>query len=87
MDSINPKLVWDDEVNALRGNYNIFYNMALSILLVAVLCVIAYLLFSFVGVSEIVLEIGLMIALVVFCGISYLLCKTRATKNIYETAA
>ena len=79
MDSINPKLVWDDEVNALRGNYNIFYNMALSILFVAVLCVIAYLLFSFVGVSEIMLEI--------FCKISYLLCKTRATKNIYETVA
>lgn len=87
MDSINPKLVWDDEVNALRGNYNIFYNMALSILLVAVLCAIAYLLFSFVGVSEIMLEIGLMITLVVFCKISYLLCKTRATKNIYETVA
>lgn len=46
MDSINPKLVWDDEVNALRGNYNIFYNMALSILFVAVLCVIAYLLLA-----------------------------------------
>lgn len=86
MDSINPKLVWDDEVNALRGNYNIFYNMALSILLEAVLCVLAYLLFSFVGVSEAVLEIGLMIMLIVLCGISYFLCKTRATKNIYETA-
>lgn len=87
MDSVNPKLVWDDEVNALRGNYNIFYNMALSILLEAVLCVLAYLLFSFVGVNEVILEIGLMIILVVFCGVSYLLCKTRATKNIYETAA
>lgn len=61
--------------------------MALSILFVAVLCVIAYLLFSFVGVSEIMLEIGLMITLVIFCKISYLLCKTRATKNIYETVA
>lgn len=87
MDSINPKLVWDDEVNALRGNYNIFYNMALSILLVAVLCVLAYLLFSFVGVSEVILEIGLMVTLVMLGGISYALCKTRATKNIYETAA
>lgn len=87
MDSINPKLVWDDEVNALRGNYNIFYNMALSILLEAVLCVLAYLLFNFVGVSEVILEIGLMIILVVFCIMSYLLCKTRAIKNIYKTSA
>lgn len=87
MDSINPKLVWDDEVNALRGNYNIFYNMALSILLVAVICTIAYLLLSFVGVSELMLEIGLMIVLVILCGVSYFLCSTRAVKNIYKTAA
>lgn len=87
MDSINPKLVWDDELNALRGNYNIFYNMALSILLVAVLCILAYVLFSFVGVSEVLLEIGLMLALIVLSGVSYMLCKTKATKNIYKTAA
>lgn len=86
MDSVNPKLVWDDEVNALRGNYNIFYNMALSILLEAVLCVIAYLLFNFAGVSEVALEIGLMVILVILCIVSYMLCKDRAVENIYETA-
>lgn len=87
MDSVNPKLVWDDEVNALRGNYNIFYNMALSILLEAVLCVLAYLLFNFVGICEVALEIGLMIILAVFCVVSYTLCKKRAVKNIYEISA
>lgn len=87
MDSVNPKLVWDDEVNALRGNYNIFYNMALSILLEAVLCVLAYVLFNFAGVSEVILEIGLMLILAGFCVVSYTLCKKRAVKNIYETSA
>lgn len=87
MDSVNPKLVWDDEVNALRGNYNIFYNMALSILLEAVLCVLTYVLFSFVGVSEVILEIALMVILAVLCVVSYSLCRNKATKNIYETAA
>ena len=31
LDSIQPKLIWDDEINALRGNVNVFFNMAFAI--------------------------------------------------------
>ena len=33
VDSIQPKLVWDDEINALRENYNTFMLMGFSLLL------------------------------------------------------
>ena len=31
IDSIQPKLIWDDEMSALRENYNTFFSMAISI--------------------------------------------------------
>ena len=36
IDSIQPKLVWDDELNALRENYNTFVVMGLSLLLIGI---------------------------------------------------
>ena len=42
IDSIQPKLVWDDEMSALRENYNMFYSMAIVIAFVAVVCVGGY---------------------------------------------
>lgn len=44
IDSIQPKLVWDDEMSALRENYNMFYSMAIVIAFVAIVCVGGYLL-------------------------------------------
>lgn len=45
LDSMHPKLVWEDELNALRGNLNVFYNMAFAILGTGVICGIAFLLY------------------------------------------
>ena len=42
IDSIQPKLIWDDEMSALRENYNMFYSMAVVIAFVAVVCVGGY---------------------------------------------
>lgn len=42
IDSIQPKLVWDDELSVLRENYNMFFSMALIILFVGVICVGGY---------------------------------------------
>ena len=36
IDSIQPKLVWDDELNALRENYNTFVVMGISLLLIII---------------------------------------------------
>ena len=82
MDSVNPKLVWDDELNALRGNYNVFFNMAVAILLEAVTCAGAYLLFKFTSLGSLVIIIMLFIFLMILNTVSYLLCSYKATANI-----
>ena len=42
IDSIQPKLVWDDELNALRENYNTFVVMGISLLLFGILMIIGF---------------------------------------------
>lgn len=82
MDSVNPKLIWDNELNALRGNYNIFFNMALAILLEGAVCVGAYLAYKFTDIGALMIILILLILIMVFTAGSYLLCKYKATKNI-----
>lgn len=82
MDSVNPKLIWDDELNALRGNYNIFFNMALAMLSEAAICAGAYLLFKFTDMGALMIIIILLILLMLLNTGSYLLCSYKATKNI-----
>lgn len=47
LDSAHPKLDWEDEYGALRGNLNAFFNMAIAIVIAIVLCAAAYLFFRF----------------------------------------
>lgn len=82
MDSVNPKLIWDDELNALRGNYNIFFNMAMAIVIEAVICAGSYLLFRFTDIGAITILIMLFVLMMILNAVSYLLCNYRATKNI-----
>lgn len=82
MDSVNPKLIWDSELNALRGNYNIFFNMATAILLEAVTCTGAYLAFKFTDIGSIIIITILFIFLMLLTAVSYLLCRFKATSNI-----
>ncbi len=82
MDSVNPKLIWDDELNALRGNYNVFFNMAVAILLEGITCAGSYLLFKFTALGSIIIVIMLFILLMILNTVSYLLCSYKATANI-----
>lgn len=82
MDSVNPKLVWDSELNALRGNYNIFFNMAIIMLLEALTCAGAYLAFRFTSIGALLLIVLLVIFLMVLVAVSYLLCTTKAVQNL-----
>jgi ABC-2 type transport system permease protein len=50
IDSIQPKLIWDDEMSALRENYNTFFCMGISLFLVAVCCIGGYFLFMYLKV-------------------------------------
>lgn len=51
IDSIQPKLIWDDEMSALRENYNTFFTMGIVIMAAGVLCVSAALIYKFLGRS------------------------------------
>ena len=82
MDSLSPKLVWDSELNALRGNYYVFFNMAAAILMEGVICAGAYLAFRFTPIGSLLLIIILIVLLMVLTALSYLLCCTKAVKNI-----
>lgn len=82
MDSVNPKLIWDSELNALRGNYNIFFNMATAILLEAITCAGAYLAFKFTDIGSLIIIIILFIFLMMLTAGSYLLCRFKAVSNI-----
>lgn len=84
MDSINPKLIWDDELNALRGNYYIFFNMAVAIILEALICAGSYLLFTFTQMGALMIIIIIFVMLMLLNAISYLLCHFKATKNIEQ---
>ena len=46
IDSAFPKLIWDDEADSLRENYNTFIAMGYSLLLFAILCGGGYYLYS-----------------------------------------
>lgn len=82
MDSVNPKLIWEDELNALRGNYNIFFNMAIAIVTETIICAGSYLLFKFTPAGSILIIIILFVLLMLLTTISYLLCRHKATKNL-----
>jgi ABC-2 type transport system permease protein len=45
IDSIQPKLIWDDEMSALRENYNTFFAMAIAIAFTCVVCIGGFFLF------------------------------------------
>lgn len=83
IDSINPKLVWDDELNALRENSNNFIVMGISMLIFIILVLGCYLLYKF--------EFGLAISftfvflfLIIINAIIYDLNRRFTVKNILK---
>lgn len=51
IDSIQPKLIWDDEMSALRENYNTFFAMAIAIGFTALVCIGGFFLFCNTKIS------------------------------------
>ena len=82
IDTMNPKLIWEDEVNALRGNYHVFYNMALEIILTAAVCAGSIGLYR-LGFLHVVIIQTLILGLAAILSLQfYTLCKKRGVKNI-----
>ncbi|MCM1179309.1 MAG: hypothetical protein NC347_03570 [Clostridium sp.] len=51
IDSIQPKLIWDDEMSALRENFNTFSAMAIAIGFTALVCIGGFFLFCNTKIS------------------------------------
>lgn len=84
LDTMNPKLVWEDEINALRGNYHVFFNMALALITTAVVCIAMKLLFMLNVLSLdaiLCLMMFITIILVILC---YTLCRKKGVKNLMK---
>jgi ABC-2 type transport system permease protein len=85
IDSIQPKLIWDDENNALRENFNTFISMSVALLIFGITCGTTYFYLykqihmSFLGILLILTVLSLLLNL-----IFVLIIKKSGYKNIIE---
>ena len=82
IDSINPKLVWDDELNALRENSNNFIVMGISIFMFIVLAGLCYLLYKSFGLA--LAFTSILLILILLNAIVYDFNRRFTVKNIVE---
>ena len=80
--SINPKLVWDDELNALRENSNNFIVMGISIFMFIILAGLCYLLYKSFGLA--LAFTSILLILILLNSIVYDLNRRFTVKNIVE---
>lgn len=82
IDTMNPKLVWEDEVNALRGNYHVFFNMAIEILVTAAVCAAAIGLYR-TEILPVYFIQSIMIMISGFLSYEfYIVCKKKGVRNL-----
>ena len=81
LDTINPKLVWDDEINALRGNHNVFINMAFAIIISGVLVGLIFML-KYLNLGLVLAYVISFIIIIVFTILTYLISMKYGSKNI-----
>lgn len=82
MDSGNPKLIWEDELNALRGNMNVFSNMAMAIVVTMLLCGLGWCLYLIPVLSTVAIYMIYQVLLIVAAFVMYLRGRALAEKNI-----
>ena len=84
IDSIQPKLIWDDEMSALRENYNTFFAMACSIGFTLIVCVGGFFLFCNTHISIAFTAMLLILILAVANLIVLYLTNRSGIRNIEE---
>ncbi|MBR1797995.1 MAG: hypothetical protein IJ757_08320 [Clostridiales bacterium] len=62
MDSVSPYTIWSDELSALRGNLNCFFNLAAELIMMVVVGVVSYLLHSVMGGTAAIAVISVILA-------------------------
>lgn len=82
IDSVQPKLVWDDELSVLRENYNVFFSMAIVIAFIGIFCFGGYFFLKNRNLSFVFLT-AIFLSLTVICNlIIYVIFKKTIIKNI-----
>ena len=84
LDSMHPKLVWDDEMSVLRENFNSFFSMGIAMLVAGVLCVGGYVLFCVTEISVKALGMLLLIALIILNLVVLILTEKNGVKQLRE---
>jgi ABC-2 type transport system permease protein len=82
IDSSFPKLIWDDEADSLRENYNTFIAMGYSLLLFVILCGGGYYLFSNNQISISQFTIATALILIIGNLLLYFIGRKRISNNI-----
>ena len=81
MDSISPYTIWSDELSALRGNLNCFFNLAAEMVAALVAGLLSYGLYMLTSSS--VITIAVMTVLLFIGGAAGVIAGLpRAKKNI-----
>ena len=82
IDSSFPKLIWDDEADSLRENYNAFIAMGYSLLLFAILCGGGYYLIDKGSIT--ISQFTLISILILLIGnlLLYLISRRKISHNI-----
>lgn len=82
LDTVNPKLAWDDELNALRGNTNVFFNMAYAMIIAVLFVGIMLLVYKFTVIPLWVMQIVLVFALILGVWLMRNLCYQKGEENL-----
>lgn len=84
IDSIQPKLIWDDELSALRENYNTFFSMAISIAFTLIVCLGGFFVFCNSKISIAAIAMIMVIILAIANIITLTLTYKSSVRNIEE---
>lgn len=82
LDTVNPKLLWDDEINALRGNSTVFFSMAYAMILGVLLAGLAFMLLEFTKLSVTAIN-GIILLFMIILDIgAYVNCVNTGQGNL-----
>jgi len=81
MDSISPYTVWSDELSALRGNLNCFFNLAAEMVAALLIGGISYGLYMLSGSSVITVS-AVSVLLIISAAVCVIIAMPYAKKNI-----
>lgn len=84
LDTVNPKLLWDDEINALRGNSTVFFSMAYAMILGALLVATAYFFIEFTRLSVVAINVLITLLMVIIDVVAMLNCLNMGPENLEQ---